>query len=189
MALTRRWAARRHKYAVLEWAGQTQFRPAPAWQLPGELGRFAGPVMSPMDHLTDGTVTFARLFPPAQEAKPVVPIHVLSRRIESPWPATGLRPVAARDGQSLVDQFGLIAYPAYTESDRFVVHGSDLTAARMLGRSSVKALLPKDVGLVLTGNDLLLDFSSRPFDSIEFNRMLALAEQLVAHLPASSEQV
>ena len=38
-------------------------------------------------------------------------------------------------------------------------------------------------GLLLHGQHLVLDFSSRPFDRLEFTRMIALAEQLLAHLP------
>ena len=35
------------------------------------------------------------------------------------------------------------------------------------------------IGLLLHGEYLLLDFSERPFDPIEFGRMLAVADQLV----------
>jgi hypothetical protein len=31
---------------------------------------------------------------------------------------------------------------------------------------------------------MVLDFSRRPFDTIEFDRMLGLADHLTAHLPA-----
>jgi hypothetical protein len=36
----------------------------------------------------------------------------------------------------------------------------------------------------LTGENLVIDFSRRPFDALEIQRMDSLAEQLVAHLPA-----
>ena len=48
----------------------------------------------------------------------------------------------------------------------------------------LRSLLPADVGLLLIGRQLLLDFSDRPFDSIEFGRMMSLTDQLVKHLPA-----
>ena len=56
--------------------------------------------------------------------------------------------------------------------------GTEPTAARDLARSTLMALLPPDLGLLLVGRHLLLDFSARPFDPIEFGRMIALADQL-----------
>jgi hypothetical protein len=47
----------------------------------------------------------------------------------------------------------------------------------------VAALLPPDVGLLLAGENLVLDFSTRPFDPLELQRVDALAEQIVMHLP------
>ncbi|HEX8911338.1 MAG TPA: hypothetical protein VF796_03185, partial [Humisphaera sp.] len=55
--------------------------------------------------------------------------------------------------------------------------------ATTLATSSVRGLLPPDVGLLLVGRHLVLEFSDRPFDAIEFNRMIAVAGQVVAHLP------
>ena len=52
-----------------------------------------------------------------------------------------------------------------------------------LGKSSVAAPLPPDVGLLLVGENLVLDFSVRPFDPLELQRIDALAEQIVLHLP------
>jgi hypothetical protein len=68
--------------------------------------------------------------------------------------------------------------------ERYLVVGVDKSAARVLARSSIRGLLPADVGLLLHGRELLLDFSTRRFDEIEFGRMIALADQLVANLPA-----
>jgi hypothetical protein len=47
----------------------------------------------------------------------------------------------------------------------------------------VAALLPADIGLLLVEQNLVLDFSSRPFDPLEMQRIDALAEQIVLHLP------
>jgi hypothetical protein len=69
------------------------------------------------------------------------------------------------------------------ETDRFIVFGTDSAAARALSKSHARALLPPDVGLLLHGRHVVLDFSTRPFDGIELGRMVALAEQLVQHLP------
>jgi hypothetical protein len=68
---------------------------------------------------------------------------------------------------------------------RFVVFGSDSHAARILSKSEARALLPPDIGLILHGQHLVLDFSARPFDGIELGRMVALADQLAGHLPTT----
>ncbi|MEA2707785.1 MAG: hypothetical protein QOF78_386, partial [Phycisphaerales bacterium] len=94
---------------------------------------------------------------------------------------TGLRP--ANQPASLLDQFSLSSYPRMGETDRFIVFGTDSAAARALSKSHARALLPPDVGLLLHGRHVVLDFSTRPFDGIELGRMVALAEQLVQHLP------
>ena len=108
--------------------------------------------------------------------------HALLRQIESNWPPTALRP-AARE-ESLLDLFSLASFPSMIASERFVIFGTDSAAARVVAKSSLPALLPPDVGLLLHGRVLVLDFSARPFDTIEFDRMLALANHLTSHLPA-----
>jgi hypothetical protein len=111
--------------------------------------------------------------------------HALVRLIQSQWPATALRPVRADtpDSASLVDSYAMRAYPTLAAPDRFTVHGIALAAARALASSPVRSLLPPDVGLLVIGNELLLDFSARPFDPVEFDRMTAVADQVIAHLP------
>ncbi len=101
--------------------------------------------------------------------------------MESRRRPTGLRPTHAR--RSILDLFSLSSYPALGNIDRFVVYGTDAQAAGSLSKSQARALLPPDVGLLLDDGWMMLDFSERPFDPIEFDRMTALAEQLVAHLP------
>jgi hypothetical protein len=107
--------------------------------------------------------------------------HVLVRQLPSAWPATGLRP--AHLPASLLDQFSLSSYPRMGETERFIVFGTDSAAARVLSKSTARALLPPDIGLLLHGRHMVLDFSTRPFDGIELGRMVALAEQLVRQLP------
>jgi hypothetical protein len=99
----------------------------------------------------------------------------------TPWPTTALRPVSA--STSAVDLFSLSSFPLLGGSERFVLFGVDSIAAAALTRSSARGLLPADIGLVLHGRRLLLDFSSRPFDTVEFERMLVVARQIVEHLP------
>jgi hypothetical protein len=106
--------------------------------------------------------------------------NVMLRKITGDWPLTALRPTAHQ--VSAVDLFSLSSYPSLMPTDRFMVFGSDARAAQNIAESSTPALLPADIGLVLTGNYLILDFSTRPFDEIEFDRVLDLANQLVPRL-------
>jgi hypothetical protein len=108
--------------------------------------------------------------------------NVLTRELPSDWPATGLRPANAT--ASLLDLFSLSSFPTLGATERFVAYGTDSAAARVVSKSMLRSLLPPDVGLLLHGRRLVLDFSDRPFDALEFGRMLALADQLAARLPA-----
>ncbi len=67
-------------------------------------------------------------------------------------------------------------------TDRFMIFGSEARAAKSLAESSAPALLPPDIALIVTGNYLILDFSTRHFDEIEFERLIDLAKQLAPHL-------
>jgi len=111
--------------------------------------------------------------------------HVLLRELataqERKWDPTGLRP--ATQTLSLLDQFSLSSFPSLSAGQRFVVFGTRPAPAKALAESSAAALTPPDVGIVLHGSVLALDFSSRPFDTIEFGRMLAVADQLEQHIP------
>jgi hypothetical protein len=68
--------------------------------------------------------------------------------------------------------------------ERFVIFGTDSAAARRMAKSSLIALLPPDLGLLLHGSNLILDFTARPFDAIELSRLCSLVDQLLAHVPA-----
>jgi hypothetical protein len=114
--------------------------------------------------------------------------NLLVRRLPTTWPPTGLRPVSAASQQSILDAFSLSSFPLMGATERFVVFGTDSAAARLLSQSMMRSLLPPDIGLLLHGQELVLDFSPRPFDAIEFDRMLALADQLAQHLPAPNSE-
>jgi hypothetical protein len=47
-----------------------------------------------------------------------------------------------------------------------------------LAESPAQGLLPPDIGLLLIDRMLILDFSGRRFDPVEFDRMLVLAGQI-----------
>jgi len=177
----RRWTTHRGWRDLLDFSrerGFTLSRPGPD-----------EPAGEPFDRLNNATVTTVlqsentralqlRLAPPAGTRW-----HVLVRQMNSSWPATGLRPSTA--AASLIDEFSLSSYPQMGDVTRFVVFGSDSHAARILSKSEARALLPPDIGLILHGQHLVLDFSARPFDGIELGRMVALADQLVGHLPTT----
>jgi hypothetical protein len=107
--------------------------------------------------------------------------NLLFRKMPGEWIPSGLRP--ARQPTSLLDELKLSTYPAYSSAERFHLVSADSAAARKLSKSLTRALIPADVGLLLWGNWLVLDFTQRPFDPVEFGRMLALAEQVAGMLP------
>lgn len=106
--------------------------------------------------------------------------HVMIMAMESDWPLSGLRP--AQLPVSLLDLLRLRTSPSLVESLRFSVMGQEIAAARKLSATGIRSLLPADIGLLLGPGALLLDFSTRPFDDIEFERMLIIGEQVIAAL-------
>jgi len=117
-------------------------------------------------------------------ASPEQPVvwNVLVRQIGSDWRPTGLRPVGA--AASVLDLFSLSSFPTMG-TERFIAYGTDSAAARAVTKSMLRSLLPPDIGLLLHGRHMVVDFSSRPFDAIELSRIVALADQLATHLPAA----
>jgi len=105
--------------------------------------------------------------------------RLLLRRIEPTLRTAGLRPT--HDRHSFLDLFSLSSFTA-GGSDRFVLFASDSEAAREFPTHVLASLTPADVGVLVQDGALVLDFSSRPFDDLEFNRMNALADQLAQKL-------
>ena len=190
----RRWTLVPGWRALLDWSRERGFklsRPAGAAAVAREpFDRFEGARITTL--LESGDTRGMQLEVPPAAAAPdgagagaaaVEPSrwHVLVRQLPSAWPPSGLRPAHLR--ASLLDQYSLSSYPRMGETDRFIVFGTDSAAARALSKSTARALLPPDIGLLLHGRHLVLDFSTRPFDGIELGRMVALAEQLVRQLP------
>jgi hypothetical protein len=196
--LIERWTSRRYWTALADWGKRQGFRIRSDED---------GPPPAPFDVieppprvqvcLANSVTTLAQLqsaaHPPTQQSDDPLPAspadaagagawNVLVREIETTWPPTGLRPAPAR--ASMLDLFSLTSFPLLGSTERFVVYGTESTAAVALSRSAARGLLPPDIGLLLVGRKLILEFSSRPFDSIEFERMIVLANQLVNHMPA-----
>ncbi|MGD1277052.1 MAG: hypothetical protein ABR964_07505 [Tepidisphaeraceae bacterium] len=116
----------------------------------------------------------------ATAAKQNAAWHVLLCPLSGRWAPTGLRPAACT--RSLIDLYSLSSFPSLASTKRFMIFGLAPPAAAALAQSSATALLPQDVGLLLHERYLLLDFTMRPFDEIEFSRMIDLAAQLVPRL-------
>jgi hypothetical protein len=106
--------------------------------------------------------------------------NLLLRKLSAEAPTTALRPTA--HAISAVDLFSLSSYPSLMPTERFVLFGSEARSAAALANSAAPTLLPADIGLVVSAEQLILDFSGRPFDEIEFDRVMDLAEQLVKAL-------
>jgi hypothetical protein len=195
--LSQRATTRRHWVAMSDWAREAHFRlQPPDFVLPALIARLPGPDGgAPQVRLTavsETTLILQFQTAPVRSdvAAPPAPLfpsgrneiwQLIVRRIDSDWKPTGLRPAAA--SVSMIDLFSLTPFPGLGDPDRLLVCGTDSSAARAVAESFVVALLPPDIGLLLHGRQIALDFSARPFDVIEFNRMLALMDQIAAHLP------
>lgn len=101
------------------------------------------------------------------------------------FPPTALRPTSDTSPHPLFTTPDLRPYPTLPGAERFTTYGTTLHAARTLANSQIRGLLPPDLALLLTGPHLILDFSPRPFDPLEFSRLLPLAQQIRTHLPAT----
>lgn len=178
-----RWTTQRGWIELSDWAVNHRFR------LDGRRDARCSQAVqllpSPDAHvsLSDGAIELQRIRTPLGPGSRNEPgtWHILVRRLEADWPATILRPAAR--AVSLADFWPLATMHAMWPGERFVVYGQSRTVLRAMGRSSARGLLPPDIGLILSGHFLILDFSSRPFDTLEMQRMISLAEQLVTHLP------
>ena len=183
-AHVQRWMHNRQWVALGDWANRNGFKLHRAKRavVPEVLARLTLP--QALVALSSKETVLLQMDTPAaggEEAGPPRRWNVLVREIESDWPATALRP--AMHERSLVDLFGLASFPALLSSERYSIHGIDAPAARAVVSSVLMALLPHDLGLILHGRRLILDFSTRPFDGIELSRMVSLVEQLAGRLP------
>ncbi|MBV8781950.1 MAG: hypothetical protein JO353_11185 [Phycisphaerae bacterium] len=173
-ALVHRLTRGRARVELVEWAREhrASLRPLHLRELPpplaGQLPEIRMSVRAPRAQLARLAIGEKRW-------------NVLVRKTGHEWIPSGLRP--ATHELSVFDALQLPVYPAYSTAERFHLMSADNSAARKLSKSSTRALVPADVGLLLWGEWLVLDFTHRPFDPIEFGRMLALAEQIVHSLP------
>jgi hypothetical protein len=185
--LVRRETSQRRRAILSEWARTRDLRLADPARTPA-----AGVFMTPLaglnpriDFLIHGPQTAIVQVrtdiagPAAATAAPPL-WNLLLRRLDQDWPMTALRPTSHTS--SIIDLFSMSSFPSLGATQRFVIFGADAAAARSLSDSTAAALLPPDIGLVLHGMFLILDFTARPFDQIEFGRMIDLADQLAPRL-------
>jgi hypothetical protein len=189
--LVRRWESHRESLALADWAREHEFRKAQgeASNLPRALDVLATRELEIRVCLVgEGLmllqVQTAPIRPPGgmPGASGRATWNLLVRRLSTEWLPTGLRPSAAN--ASLLDFYSLSSFPLLGSTERFTLFGTDSIAAARLSQSMTRSLLPPDIGLLLHGHEMVLDFSDRPFDEIEFNRMLSLANQIAQKLPA-----
>lgn len=157
----------------------------------GRLSRlFPRPMLPPpLDRFLAGTTTVRQTLHNAQftivqaDDANLGRLHLLVRLTGARWSPRALRPSHATN--SLIDRAGLHFYPDAAPHERFYVFAQHVRAAHALAQSAARGLLPADIGLLLTGPWLVIDFSTRPFDTTELSRLRTLADQLARMLPAS----
>lgn len=180
-----RWTHNHLWVALGDWANRNGFklRRAKRAQVPQFLRQLTSPPPRALVSLVGRRTTIVQIETPAPDGAANGPQrwNVLVREIKVDWPPTALRP--ALHERSLIDLFRLSSFPALLSSERYTLHGIDAPAARAVVSSVLMGLLPHDLGMLLYGKRLVLDFSTRPFDGIELSRMVSLVEQLVERLP------
>ena len=90
--------------------------------------------------------------------------------------------------RSFLDLFTLPDHPKLLTPDRFTVHGVDAEVQRASWCSLRPAWIASAGHRVclLHGPFVTIDFSNRPFDTVEFDRMLAVLENLLPGLAATA---
>ncbi len=184
--LTRHWTLGRKLGALGDWAREQgmELHAREPIALPGVLAN-CGPEPRAMLAIAGKKTWLLQL--QTQSAGAVEPPrrwHVLIRLLDAPVPTVGLRP--AETQYSLLDLFPVRTFPGLLPPERFVVVANDRAPAEALATSSVRALLPADLGLIVVDDALVIDFSTRAFDGIEFSRLLTIVDQIIPHLPSVS---
>lgn len=177
--LVRRWTLHRRAYELEQWVAQRQLKLAkdPRHQtFPPPFDGDAGSGLSARCIIQSDAVVLLQC---------EMDIAALERRIYNlcvvPLPAAtaavALRPMTRED--TIIARFRL-SPAASTSNERFMIHGNDLSTNLRLSESMHAGMLPPDIAILIAGNRLTLDFSNRPFDPIEMDRMISLAQQLAA---------
>src|SRR6476646_10228798 len=151
--LVRRWTTQRHWVALSDWADENRFtlRGEDRAVGPEILKSFTQPAPKILVSVNDPDTGIVQIEaqPPRGRGTQPVRWNLLVRKLERAWVTTGFRP--ANSARSILDYFQLDEMRAMAPTERFVLYGAEARAARALGKSSVAALLPADVGLLLVG--------------------------------------
>jgi hypothetical protein len=183
--LVRRWTTQRRLVAMTDWGKQRGFK----LDVAANVADFGPPLDILRQYgaqaaiaLDDGRTRIVELAadpPPLPDGRPSagqVTWRLLLRRIEPAHRAAGVRP--AHDRHSFLDLFSLSSFPNLGGTERFVLFAVDTEAAEEFPAHAIRSMVPRDVGVLVLGESLILDFSSRPFDDLEFNRMTTISDQL-----------
>lgn len=177
VVLVRRWTTNKFHFELGQWAGQRRFDMSEkpnAELLPPPLDGSEGAGLCARRFFKSKDATIAQLILTAS-ANDIRVYHVCITPCCVSTPPVAIKP--QREGRWVVDLFRL-APAASTGSERFQIFGNDLSANLRISESSVAGIAPPDIAILFVGGNMLLDFTARPFDPIEFDRMLALAQQL-----------
>jgi hypothetical protein len=181
LLLVRRWTTQRQWVSLAEWARDRRFtfQSTDLTGLPKALEPLRQVNVRFRLHLCSDRVTVAQLEtdPAGDSVQPNRWNVLVQRRPTERKEVAGLRPAAAP--ASVLDLMGLSQFPSLAIAQRFTVMATSSAAARALADSASRTLLPADIGLFISSDYLVLDFSTRPFDPIELDRMIAVAQQLV----------
>jgi hypothetical protein len=178
MQLLRRHTVGRERFVKWEWSVNRGFRTGElgAVQIEG-LEEIQGQSLRAIEHYRSRAenVSILRLHTIGTDDV-VRTWHLLVQTVDAYSTPIALRPVGATS--SIVDLMNLTLFPKLSGAVRFAVYGLRAIDARKLVTSHALALLPPDIGLIRNADQLILDFTARPFDTVEFSRALAIAEQL-----------
>ncbi len=175
--LLRRHTLGRERFAMWEWSVNRRFKRGPAGPVQIEGLDDVDQTLRAVEHYRtrDGACAIYKLHS-LSAGGTIRTWHLLVHELETYSTPIGLRPAGA--DVSLIDLMNLQLMPKLSNEVRFAVYALRATGARGLANSPARALLPPDIGLIRNADQLILDFTSRPFDPVEFNRMLAVAEQV-----------
>ncbi|MDB5326488.1 MAG: hypothetical protein JWM57_2057 [Phycisphaerales bacterium] len=178
--LVRRHTQDQKAFALWEWSVEKRYkRLPPAVVMVDALDEIRDYALRANEHFQsrDGLTNIYRL-QTVSRGDVVQHWNALVRTVEQYSTPIALRPAGA--AHSLVDLMHLTLFPKLSSQNRFAVYGLRASDARDLAGSAARALLPRDIGLIRNADAVILDFTSRPFDPVEFSRVCAIAEQIVA---------
>ncbi len=172
-----RWTTRRHWVSLAEWSSEHRMKVGriTATELPPPLDRLREVGAKIRLRIGDKQTSLIQFQTLQVDGRPQIWNVVIrkSQRLHAP---AALRPEHV--DSSLIDLFDLTAFHSLSTS-RFAVMSVDIRSARQLIQSPARALLPPDIGLLVVGEQIVLDFSARPFDPVELDRMLSVMRQIV----------